>query len=58
MKSVIISDSISLIIVTNRTSKSSLSPIVTEYRSEVAYAIAIDGASCSFRKGGQRELLL
>lgn len=52
MNTDIISDSVPLIIVTNGTSKSSVPLTVTEYRSEVVYAIAIDGASCSLHDGG------
>lgn len=51
----IISDSIPIIIVTIRASKFSLSLIVTEYRTEVVHIVAIDGANCSFHKGGQES---
>lgn len=52
---VIISDSVTLITVTIRASTSSLSLIVTEYRSEVVHVVAIDGANSSFHKGGQES---
>ena len=55
VNTVSISDPIPLTIVTNRTSKSSLSLIVTEYRSEVVFAAATDGSNGSFPRADRES---